>query len=98
VMGPTLIPLFLLLPVMQAPNGGIATAMSLIPPFTPLIMMMRQAMPGGVPFWQPWVGLIGVFLWTYAVTWAGARIFRIGVLMQGKTATVPELARWAMKG
>ena len=98
VMGPTLIPLFLLMPVMQAPNGGIATAMSLIPPFTPLIMMMRQAMPGGVPFWQPWVGLIGVFLWTYAVTWAGARIFRIGVLMQGKTATVPELARWAMKG
>ncbi|HUB78877.1 MAG TPA: ABC transporter permease [Bryobacteraceae bacterium] len=98
VMGPTLIPLFLLMPVMQAPNGGIATAMSLMPPFTPLIMMMRQAMPGGVPFWQPWAGLVGVILWTYAVTWAGARIFRIGVLMQGKTASLPEIARWAWKG
>jgi ABC-2 type transport system permease protein len=98
VMGPTLIPMLLMMPVMQAPNGGLATAMSFMPPFTPLLMLMRQAMPGGVPFWQPWVGLVGVVAWTVAVAWAGARIFRIGVLMQGKTATLPELARWAMKG
>jgi len=98
VMGPTLIPMFLLMPIATTPNGGLSTVLSLMPPFTPLIMLMRQAMPGGVPFWQPWAGLVGVVLWTLAVTWAGARIFRIGVLMQGKTATLPEIARWAVKG
>lgn len=98
VMGPTLIPMLLMMPIMQAPNGAMATTMSFMPPFTPLLMLMRQAMPGGVPFWQPWVSLVGVVLWTVAVAWAAARIFRIGVLMQGKTATIPELARWAMKG
>jgi ABC-2 type transport system permease protein len=98
VMGPTMIPLFFLAPLIQAPNGGLATAMSFMPPFTPLLMLLRQAMPGGVPFWQPWVGLLGIVVWTYGMTWAGARIFRIGVLMQGKTATLPEMARWAMKG
>jgi ABC-2 type transport system permease protein len=98
VIAPTLIPLFLLAPIMQAPNGAMSTVMSFLPPFTPLIMLMRQAMPGGVPVWQPWVALIGVIAWTLFATWAGARIFRIGILMQGKTAKISEMARWAIKG
>jgi ABC-2 type transport system permease protein len=98
VIGPGIVPLFFLAPVMQAPNGPFATTMSFIPPFTPLVMLLRQAMPGGVPFWQPWVGLLGVVAWTFAVSWTAARIFRIGVLMQGKTPNVVQLARWAFKG
>jgi ABC-2 type transport system permease protein len=97
-IGPTLIPLFVIAPIMQVPNGPFATVMSLIPPFTPLIMLMRQASPGGVPGWQPWVGLAGVLLWTVAATWAAARIFRIGILMQGKTPKVSELLHWAVRG
>jgi ABC-2 type transport system permease protein len=98
VMGPTIIPLFLMMPVMEAPNGPLATAMSLMPPFTPLLMLMRQAMPGGVPMWQPWVSLVGVVVWTVAVAWTAARIFRIAVLMQGKTPNLAELMRWARMG
>ena len=71
---------------MQAPNGPLATAMSFIPPFTPLVMLLRQAMPGGVPFWQPWVGLLGVVAWTFVVSWIAARIFRIAVSDAGKDA------------
>lgn len=98
VMAPTLIPLFLLAPIMQAPNGTMATVMSFLPPFTPLIMLMRQAMPGGVPVWQPWIALVGVIAWTLFTTWAAARIFRIGILVQGKTAKISEMARWAVRG
>ena len=98
VIGPGIIPLFFLMPVVQAPNGPFATTMSFIPPFTPLVMLLRQAMPGGVPFWQPWVGLLGVAAWTFVVSWTAARIFRVAVLMQGKTPNVAQLARWAFKG
>lgn len=98
VMAPAMIPLFLITPIMAAPNGALATTMSLMPPFTPLLMLMRQAMPGGVPAWQPWVSLAGVAVWSVAVTWAAARVFRIGVLMQGKTPNLAELMRWAMRG
>ena len=95
---PVMIPIFLLVPLAQQPNGVFATVVSLIPPFTPLVMIMRQAMPGGVPAWQPWVGLVGVLACALVVTWAGARIFRVGILLQGKPPRLGELVRWAVRG
>ncbi len=98
LLSPVLVPLFLIMPVLQQPNGAVSTAMSLFPPFTPLIMLVRQAMPGGVPAWQPWVGLVGIAGWTLAITFAAARIFRIAILMQGKAPKPAELLRWAVRG
>ena len=98
VIGPTIIPMLLLAPMMQAPNGALTVTLSLIPPFTPVVMLMRQALPGGVPAWQPWVGLAGVVAWTLLATWAAARVFRVGILVQGKTPKLADLARWAMHG
>jgi len=98
LLAPVLIPMFLLMPVMTSPNGGLATALSLFPPFTPVLMLLRQAMPVGVPGWQPWVGLAGVIVWTIAGTWIAARIFRVGILMQGQSPKVSELLRWAWAG
>jgi ABC-2 type transport system permease protein len=94
---PIMIPMFVLTPVMLQPNGRFATVMSFIPPFTPVIMLLRQAMPGGVAWWQPWLGLVGVFLWAAATIWAAARVFRIGILSQGKTPQLAELAQWVLR-
>jgi ABC-2 type transport system permease protein len=98
LLAPVLIPMFLLMPVMTTPNGGLATALSLFPPFTPVLMLLRQAMPVGVPGWQPWVGIAGVMLWTIAGTWIAARIFRVGILMQGQSPKVADLLRLAWAG
>jgi ABC-2 type transport system permease protein len=96
---PVLIPMFMLVTVLRQPNGTLATAMSLIPPFTPILMLLRQAMPdGGVPAWQPWVGLGGVLVFAAATVWAASRIFRVAILMQGKPPRLAEMMRWAMKG
>jgi ABC-2 type transport system permease protein len=98
LFAPIMIPYFLLVPVMQAPNGPLATAVSLIPPFTPPMMLLRQALPGGVPSWQPWVGIVGVVLWTVCGTWAASRIFRVAILMQGQGPKIGEMLRWAVRG
>jgi ABC-2 type transport system permease protein len=98
LFAPVLIPMFVMMPVMQQPNSGFATVLSLFPPFTPVLMMMRQALPGGVPAWQPWVGLLGIIAWTVGAAWAAARIFRVGILMQGKTPSFSDLIRWAVRG
>ena len=98
LMLPVLIPLFTMVSILQQPNSGMSTALSFFPLFTPILMMMRQAMPGGVPAWQPWVGLFGIVLCSFLGTWAAARVFRIGILFQGTTPKVAELARWAIRG
>ncbi len=95
---PVMIPYFLFMPVMTQPNGAMATTLSLFPPFTPMLMLLRQAMPQGVPAWQPWVGLVGVVVCTFALTWAAARIFRVAILLQGKTPKAADLVRWAVRG
>jgi len=95
---PVLIPYFLFMPIMSQPNGAMATTLSLFPPFTPMLMLLRQAMPQGVPAWQPWVGLAGTLTCTLALTWAAARIFRVAILMQGKAPKAADLLRWAVRG
>jgi len=95
---PCFIPLLMLMPVLREPNGVLATVMSLVPPFTPILMLLRQAMPNGVPAWQPWVGLAGVLVFAAATVWAASRIFRVAILMHGKPPRLAEMVRWAMKG
>jgi ABC-2 type transport system permease protein len=98
LLTPCIVPMFMLVTVLRQPNGGLATAMSLIPPFTPILMLLRQAMPGGVPAWQPWVGLAGALVFAAATVWAASRIFRVAILMQGKPPRLAEIVRWAVKG
>jgi ABC-2 type transport system permease protein len=83
---------------MQQTGGSLATVLSLFPLFSPIIMLMREATPGGVPGWQPWVGLAGAMAATVLMCWIAARIFRVGILLQGKPPKLAELARWAVRG
>jgi ABC-2 type transport system permease protein len=95
---PCMIPMFMLVAVLRSANGPLATVMSLIPPFTPILMLLRQATPGGVPAWQPWVGLLGIAVFATATVWAASRIFRVAILMQGKPPKLGQMARWAIRG
>jgi ABC-2 type transport system permease protein len=61
-------------------------------------MLLRQSTQLGVPLWQPVAGLLGVIAFTVVVVYAAARIFRVGLLMQGKTPKLTEIARWAFRG
>ena len=98
IMLPAIIPMMVWIPVLKEPLSNFSTWMSFIPPFTPALMLVRQATPGGIPAWQPWVGLVGVILITLLCVWAGGRIFRVGLLMQGKPPKIRDLIRWAIRG
>lgn len=95
---PMLVPMFLLGPLLQQPHSAFATWVSLFPPFTPMLMLLRQSSPTGVPFWQPWVGLVGMLVYSLLLVAAAARVFRIGLLMQGKPPRLRDLCRWALRG
>lgn len=95
---PLMIPMFTLIPIATEPNGTFATALSLIPIFTPVVMLMRLAGPATTPAWQPWVGLGGVLVVTLFAIWGGGRIFRVAILMQGKPFNFGNILRWAIRG
>jgi ABC-2 type transport system permease protein len=92
------LPMFLLGNVLQEPNSGVATGLSFFPFATPTLMIARQAVPPGVPGWQPVLGAALVLATTLACVWAAGRIFRVGLLMQGKGARPGEMARWVFRG
>ncbi|MHB1308807.1 MAG: ABC transporter permease, partial [Limisphaerales bacterium] len=98
IMMPVMIPMFLMLPVIKEPQSAFAAGLSLFPPFTPLLMLVRMSTPGGVPAWQAWVGLAGLLACTAFALWLGGRIFRVGILMQGKLPRFAEMVRWGFRG
>ena len=98
VILPVVVPVLIMPPILQQPNGALANILSFFPPFTPMLMLLRQAIPGAVPAWQPWIGLAGVVAFGAAVTWTASRIFRVAILFQGAVPKLPELLRWAAKG
>jgi ABC-2 type transport system permease protein len=80
--------------VLRAPDSTVAAGLSMVPLMSPFAMMLRLAVPPGPPLWQLIlsVGLLAAV--TTATVWVAGRIFRVGLLMQGKQPTLPELLRW----
>jgi ABC-2 type transport system permease protein len=93
LISPLVVSVVLLPYVLGNPNSTGAVVLSLLPPFTPIIMYMRicAQMP---PAWQVWLSVVLLAASVWAMVWLAARIYRVGVLMYGKRATLPEILRW----
>jgi ABC-2 type transport system permease protein len=94
VMILVMLPVFTASAVLRAPDGVFATVLSMIPTAAPFIMMLRISLQPGPPFWQIAVSVALMILTMLLVVGGGARIFRTGLLMQGKSATLGEMVRW----
>jgi len=97
-MIPMMMPMFVYFPVAKEPASLLATVLSLVPIFTPTLMVLRLASPDSIPLWQPIVGLFGVLLTTVLFIWIGARIFRIAILIQGTPPKISRILKWVIKG
>jgi ABC-2 type transport system permease protein len=90
--------MFIWLNIVREPTSPLAVWTSLVPPLTPMLMVLRLSASSSVPWWQPAVGVVLVTLLTILCVFAAARIFRIGILTQGKTPKLSELIRWVVTG
>jgi ABC-2 type transport system permease protein len=85
--------LYLAFPVIRAPNSSFAFWVSMVPFFAPITMMVR-IISQTPPFWQIALSLIIGFVTVLGLLWLAARIYRVGMLMYGKRASIPEVMRW----
>lgn len=92
------LPMLMLGPVLRDPGSSLAVAGSFVPFATPMLMVARLASPVAVPWWHPVVGVVLVLAVTAGCVWAAGRIFRVGLLMQGKGVKFADLARWVVSG
>jgi len=92
--------IFIVLPVVFAitvindPDSTLATVASLIPLFTPLLMLLRIVVKTP-PVWQIALGYALTAGFVALLLALCARVYRVGILMHGKRPTLAELARWA---
>ncbi|NNM05045.1 MAG: ABC transporter permease, partial [Gemmatimonadetes bacterium] len=82
--------IILLMPVMETPNATWAVIASMFPFFTPVLLYARVG-AGTVPLWQIGVSVALLYLGVLGVAWVAGRIYRVGILMQGKRPNLPEL-------
>lgn len=91
-----IVPLVIIIYIFQNPDAAFSTVMSLIPFFAPLVMFMRLNV-SSPPTWQVVLAfalLAGTIVATYVVS---GRIFRVGILMTGKKASLAEAWRWVRR-
>jgi ABC-2 type transport system permease protein len=85
--------LYMAFPVIRAPNSSFAFWVSMVPFFAPITMTVR-IVSQTPPFWQIALSLIIGFGTVVLLVWLASRIYRVGMLMYGKKATIPEVVRW----
>ncbi len=87
-----MIPIFIMVPIGQDPNGILAQVLSYIPPMTPFVMMNRAAAP---PTMMEYTITTILMIVSIAVAlWFAAKIFRIGILLTGKPPSFLQILRW----
>jgi len=90
---PIIIPILFITNVMSDPNGTLSTILSLIPFFSPILMIARIA-AAEVPLWQIGLSIFLLVITFFACLWIAAKIYRIGILMYGKKPTFKDLIKW----
>src|SRR5207248_11560858 len=79
--------------IIRSPSSPLAFWASMFPFFAPITMLVR-IVTETPPLWQILLSLgIGVVTAT-GLIWLASRIYRVGMLMYGKKATIPEVMRW----
>ena len=83
----------LIMLVINDSNSFWSVVASLFPPCTPIIMFLRMGsqIP---PAWQILLSIVLMLLSIWGLLWFSSRLYRIGVLMYGKRASLPEIMRW----
>jgi ABC-2 type transport system permease protein len=84
---------YLAFPVIRSPGSPFAFWVSMTPFFSPVAMLVR-VVTERPPVWQIALSLAVSAATTVLLVWVAARVYRVGMLMYGKSASIPEALRW----
>ncbi len=94
VMVPIILPVFFMPYLIEQPDAPLSVFLSLFPFSAPVMMTVRMTVTS-VPIWQVLLAFVFLALGFMVMIWIASRIYRVGILMYGKKATLRDLWRWA---
>lgn len=89
---PIIISMVLMSVTLQQPFSSAAFWGSMLPFSSPIIMITR--IPFEVPWWQQLLSMFILFISSLGMIYIAAKIYRIGILTQGKKITFKEIGKW----
>jgi len=99
LMGPVMILLvapYVLVPMIgQNPNSTLSVAMTFVPPVNSFVVLARLASSTPPPLWQVLGAIATGVVGAGVAVWFAAKVFKIGLLMQGKPPSFGTLVKWA---
>lgn len=96
---PIIIAIVIMMKAVTSPASSMATWASMIPFFSPIVMMARipYGVPGTVPYWQLATSMLLLVGGFFLTTWISGKIYRTGILMYGKKSSWKEMMKWAFR-
>ena len=93
---PIVLAIIIMINAINDPTSSLATWSSIIPFFSPIVMMSRIpfGVPDTVPFWQLGLSMALLVLGFLFTTWLSAKIYRTGILLYGKKPNWKEMLKW----
>lgn len=89
---PIIISMVLMSVTLQQPFSRAAFWGSMLPFSSPIIMITR--IPFHVAWWEQLLSMLILFLSAMGMVYVAAKIYRIGILIQGKKVTFKEIGKW----
>ena len=88
------LPMLFMPAVTSNPDSTLASVLSLIPFFTPILMTVRVAATN-VPLWEILLSIVLTLGTVLLLLYIAAKIYRVGILMYGKKPKLRDLIKWA---
>ncbi|HEX6915322.1 MAG TPA: ABC transporter permease [Chitinophagaceae bacterium] len=99
IIMPIIVAIIIMINAITAPSSSLATWSSVIPFFSPIVMMARIpfGVPDTVPYWQLFLSMSLLVLGFLFTTWLAGKIYRTGILMYGKKPSWKEMWKWTLR-
>ena len=91
---PIMFAIYIMFQAIREPESGLTFFSTMFPLFSPIVMPAMMAFDP--PWWQIGLSLVILFLFAYFIVLLTAKIYRVGILMYGKKASLKEIWKWVL--
>jgi ABC-2 type transport system permease protein len=92
---PVILAFSIMMTAVRSPKSTLAVWGSIFPLFSPIVMPAR--LPFNPPFWEIALSVVLLCITAAAFVWISGRIYRVGILLYGKKASVSEMVKWIFR-